>query len=404
MKIGLLADGFMEWNGGIDFLLNIHNSLLRVNAASDIVVIVPRDGLKWRAKNALRAVSQMRRGVQNKFYGSTSSSPSANAIAAFSAVSGREYVVDVSRTWRSINSIVEKEKIEVLLPSFRVLPDQVRVPWIGYLYDLQHRYLTTLFSENEKKAREKHFRAMIESKRHILVNSRAVKEDLIQLYGADAFRVIVLPFNGAAPEAWFALKPESVAEKYNIGMRYFIICNQFWKHKDHGTAFRAFASLADRVPNVCLVCTGSTFDYRDPGYFQELMRFVSSARLQSKIRILGLIPKLDQIALMRGAIAVLQPTLFEGGPGGGAVFDAIAVGSRAIVSDIKVNRELEDPRVRFFKASDAGSLLNELMIHIESCEEHVSCPPSECVQEGVARQAMCGETIMSALYKIQNDF
>lgn len=39
--------------------------------------------------------------------------------------------------------------------------------------------------------------------------------------------------------------------------------------------------------------------------------------IESKIKILGHIPKLEQIELIKNCIAVIQPTLFEGGPGGG---------------------------------------------------------------------------------------
>ena len=38
--------------------------------------------------------------------------------------------------------------------------------------------------------------------------------------------------------------------------------------------------------------------------------------LEQRVRVLGLVPKRDQIEIMKKACAVLQPTRFEGGPGG----------------------------------------------------------------------------------------
>ena len=58
----------------------------------------------------------------------------------------------------------------------------------------------------------------------------------------------------------------------------------------------------------------------------------------------------------------MQPTLFEGGPGGGSVYDAIALGVPSIVSDIPINREIVSKftDVQFFKPKDSKSL-SELM-------------------------------------------
>ncbi len=69
---------------------------------------------------------------------------------------------------------------------------------------------------------------------------------------------------------------------------------------------------------------------------------------------------------MRRAIALLQPTLFEGGPGGGAVADALALGVRCIVSDIETNLEIENEKVSFFHTGSPNSLAEEMMTVMEN--------------------------------------
>lgn len=401
MRIGLMADGFMEWNGGIDFLLNVHKCIEASNSVANVVVIVPNDRLKWVAKRTLRVVRQLWRGAAES-HGHPNGNPASKTIEAFSTLCGYERVVSAGRTWKSINMIAEDEQLDILLPSFHVLAREVTVPWIGYLYDCQHRYLPEFFSAKERRARDMHFRSMIETGRTVFVNSNAVKKDLVEFYGAETSRVFVLPFYSAAPESWFALNPEIVAKKYDIDNRYFMICNQFWKHKDHATAFKAFASFTERVPSVHLVCTGSTIDYRDSSHFRSLLEFIAERKLESRVKILGLIPKLEQIALMRGAIAVVQPTLFEGGPGGGAVYDAIAVGVPAIVSDIKVNLELEGFGVRFFKAGDSNALLSQLLVTVESNYQQDESNLEQCLRAGRERQVRCGDAIVSAVAGVLN--
>jgi glycosyltransferase involved in cell wall biosynthesis len=151
--------------------------------------------------------------------------------------------------------------------------------------------------------------------------------------------------------------------------RYFIVCNQFWIHKDHPTAIRAFAGFRARGgdPGVALVCTGTVQDYRDPRYPGTIRALIWELGLEGRVHLLGHIPKDDQIALLRGAIAVLQPTWFEGGRGGGAVTDAVALGVPALLSDIAVNLEIVHDGCRFFPKGDPVGLA-ALMLELAAAE------------------------------------
>jgi glycosyltransferase involved in cell wall biosynthesis len=99
---------------------------------------------------------------------------------------------------------------------------------------------------------------------------------------------------------------------------------------------------------------------------ENLMREISELRLQDHILLLGHIPKLDQIYIMKECIAVIQPTLFEGGPGGGSVYDAVALGVPSIVSDIPVNKEIVDKNVLFFKAGSEQDLYHNMLKIMDS--------------------------------------
>lgn len=59
---------------------------------------------------------------------------------------------------------------------------------------------------------------------------------------------------------------------------------------------------------------------------------------------------------MQRSLAVIQPTLFEGGPGGGAVYQAISLNVPAVVSDITVNRKIDIGTVRLFPARSPEDL------------------------------------------------
>ena len=128
--------------------------------------------------------------------------------------------------------------------------------------------------------------------------------------------------------------------------------------------FHAFAEVAKRWPDVSLICTGGTNDYRDPNYFEKLDSESARLGLRSRLRFLGHIPKRDQIELLNHALALVQPTLFEGGPGGGSTYEAVALGKRVLLSDLPGNLEIEGGDVRFFKCGDhvALSKLMEIVL------------------------------------------
>ena len=101
-----------------------------------------------------------------------------------------------------------------------------------------------------------------------------------------------------------------------------------------------------------LICTGSTLDHRNKHYFSEVLELIKSLNIKSSIKILNYIKKNEQISLMKKSIAVIQPTSFEGGPGGGSVKDAIALGVPTIISDISVNQEIKYKKNFFFRTND----------------------------------------------------
>jgi glycosyltransferase involved in cell wall biosynthesis len=399
MKIGLLGSGFVEWNGGLEFLMNVYRCLSSADVPCEIFVIIPRKGTRAKIRKAGRALLNWRYR-DGEFRGAFRSEHSVRAVRQFSEISREERVYVVAPGARPIRALAANLQLDVLLPSFQVLPASIDIPWIGYLADLQHKYLKELFSESEKRKRDRHFDAMIHAARSILVNSKSVKSDLIEFYGAAETTVTALPFSASALNSWFECDPREVAVRYELQEPYFIICNQFWKHKGHRTAFLAFAELAEQVPEVSLVCTGSLEDYRDPTYFNSLQRILKNRNLEKRVKILGLIPKIDQIGLLRNAIAVVQPTLFEGGPGGGCVFDAISVGVPAIVSDIAINRELMSEEITFFRAESVESLRDEMLSCFQRKQPSSVKSAEQLLAEGLARRQKCGNVILGVIERV----
>lgn len=226
---------------------------------------------------------------------------------------------------------------------------------VGYVPDYQHRHLPYLFSPKELAERDEVFGRLVAGSDAMVMNAKAVAEDMRRFTPAPLPGLHVLPFSPNLNPEWLQDRPELLAP-YAIAGPYFIVCNQFWMHKDHLTAFRAMADIVRSRPGVSLICTGGTTDYRDPTYFGKLEAEAARLGLGSRLRFLGHIPKRDQIELLKHAVALIQPTLFEGGPGGGSTYEAVALGQRVLLSDLPVNLEVDDGDVRFFPKGDHAAL------------------------------------------------
>jgi len=91
---------------------------------------------------------------------------------------------------------------------------------------------------------------------------------------------------------------------------------------------------------------------------EELLSFIKEHDLQENILLLGLIPRFEQIQLLRGAAAMVQPSLFEGYS---ALLDeAQSLGKRVIVSDIPMHREQQFDNCIFFDPHDTLDLAQKL--------------------------------------------
>ncbi len=250
---------------------------------------------------------------------------------------------------------LKKIKADVVLPVNGTLGRDFPVPWVGYLYDFQHKYFPQNFTPGECSDRDIDFTLTLMDAKAVVVNSRAVKDDVSKFHPDVDASIFNLPFSPNPMKNWLDPLPEDMIHKYELPSRYFLISNQFWVHKDHLTALKALADLNDFL-DVSIVCTGTMEDYRKPEHIDELRAFIAGTGLSERVKLLGHIPKRDQIELMKEAIAVVQPTLFEGGPGGGCVYDAVSLGVPVILSDIPINQEVVVDNRWFFKAGDSGDL------------------------------------------------
>lgn len=355
-RVAILGKTFVEWSGGVDFITYIANAVA-VSNKYEVFFFVPdnNDALHLyeygKPRKIKQRLVQRYKKIKPTVYENPAKPQLGNLVKNIKIVYYRN-------TLAGFMSGFIKHKIDVVLPSTETLGGKFPTPWIGYIWDFQHKHLPEYFSVGDIKGRDHAFKAMLSESSAMLVNSQQTKKDTQTFYPSLSKHKLItaLPFAPSPDPEWLDIETGPTQKKYKLAKPYLIICNQFWLHKSHLVAIKAFAKVAKKYPDLDLVCTGKMEEPRDPNYINIINKTVSQLLLQKKVHMVGFVSKDDQIGLLKGAEALIQPTLYEGGPGGGAAYNAVALGVSMVISDIPINKEIKNPGVTFFKAGSETDL------------------------------------------------
>jgi glycosyltransferase involved in cell wall biosynthesis len=397
LRIGILTNQFITWGGGVDFIRLILNGLNSIKGQNQneiiIYVFIPNQSeKKIKVKNAFKVV--LNTLTKNK-YQLQRIIPKESIVDSFSSIDSDIKNFFYDGTEIDLTKKVLHHKIDFVIPAYIPLSASFPIPWVGYVYDFQHKYYPEFFNEEEIVRRDEAFISMLNKAQTIIVNAQTVKDDIDKFIGETNAKIVTLPFCPVLNLDFFEMHID--LEKYKLPKQYFMISNQFWKHKDHITAIKAFKRFSNGLKNqnVGLVCTGQTQDSRFPDYFNSLQELILELNLNDRIKILGYIPKSDQLQILKNCIAIIQPTLFEGGPGGGAVYESVAYGIPSIVSDIPVNKEIDDESVTFFITGSSEDLASKMVEVFNKERREYSL--SELVNKNKKALLKMGDQILSII-------
>lgn len=373
-NIGIHLKDFLKWNGGIDFIENIITALasLSINYGKLHIILLIEVKLDpnclKKSLKQLKSLEDVDISFADDFKYSIfqsfeieNSSSLIILLNRFTTTKNLRICCYHDRPW-GLKLACIRHRINMILPTLSSLnvPKETKV--ISYIYDLQHIHYQKNFTKQEIIARDNLFQAFIEQSYAVLCNSNYTSKEIKKNYNLPSNqKILTLPF---APfrKSWWKLPSRSkIHSKYNITSKYLIVSNQFWLHKNNILALKAFICITKFYPSLSLIFTGELSDYRSNNHiiqFKKLLR--QSSHLD--VKLLGMVPKLDQLVLIKNAELLIQPTTYEGGPGGGSVYDAMAFGTPIVLSDIEINQEckINDYPIFYFKNNDPESLAKQL--------------------------------------------
>jgi len=215
------------------------------------------------------------------------------------------------------------------------------VPAIAWIPDFQHVHLPEFFGAQEIATRDSYYADLAATSQRVILSSRDAQRDFRRLFPQAADKARVLPFVSGVGDAAALPGRAGLAQRYDAGQPYFLVANQFWAHKNHRLIIDALRVLKAQGLSPPVLATGDTNDYRWPNHHGDLMRHAQAQDVLEIFRVLGVIPREDLLGLMKHAVAVLNPSRFEGW--NTSIEEAKTLGVRVIASDIAVHREQAAP-------------------------------------------------------------
>jgi len=249
--------------------------------------------------------------------------------------------------------------IDVLYPGFGAAPPSVAM--MRWIPDFQHRHLPELFSEEERCARDASMSRVASQPGILILSSQAALKDFRHFFPEAISTPRVWSFHSLL-ELSHLEASQAISMPIDLPSKYLYLPNQFWVHKNHLVLFKALAVLRDVHGLVIpVICTGSSADARASNHYQFLLDMLHGNDLHGQVRLLGLLPRDQQLSIFRRCTAVVQPSLFEGWST--VVEDARAIGRPIFLSDIAVHREQMPESPLFFDPSSPEQLARLIARH-----------------------------------------
>jgi glycosyltransferase involved in cell wall biosynthesis len=194
-------------------------------------------------------------------------------------------------------------------------------------------------------------RSALRRSRRVITVSRTSRSDLINLFSADADRVVVVS-NGVDPELGSrpsAAEVESLKRFYELQAPLVMVVANDKPHKNLNVVLRAYhlAVLRHRIPGQ-LVFVGGV----EPS--SALAARAARLGLADRVRFLGRIPQGHLRAVYHVAAVLLHISLYEGF--GLPVLEAMAAGLPVVTSNVGAMRELGEDVARLVNPLDVNEI------------------------------------------------
>jgi len=327
----------MQWNGGLNYYRNLIRAICDFSSNDISPVIIT--GLK-ADKSVFKDypdVEYIKTGILDR------NTPGWFMQRSVDRIFSRDILLE---------PLLSKNQIDLLSHSQYALNPRSSLPMCTWIPDFQQIDNPNFFSKKEIKWRDKEFHRLCMRSSRIILSSYDAQRDLTKFAPELVSKSRVLQFV-TYPQIETS-KIDVIKRKYHFDGPFFLLPNQFWIHKNHRIVFEALRILRARNQKVLIIATGKQYDYRNPNYYNEMIKLARDYDILDSFRPLGVIPYSDLTCLMNYSVAMINPSFFEGWST--SVEEAKSLGKQIILSDILVHREQDPSYATYFDPNNEEEL------------------------------------------------
>ena len=358
-KIVILTSFFCGWNGGVDLICYFLKAICLKSKKYSIYIFIPKNNFVSNFKKLLSPIFKFLNFI---FLGKRNLNfewkykRGSESIEKFVLENLKKKNIKIVY----VDYINEKRDIKKINPDiiFPVLDNQYnKTKAIGYIFDLQHEYFKENFSKQIINQRRYELNKLSKLD-NFFVNSKKTRDDLVKFHkNFKDKKISVIPFTPNIQKKFLSQKI-NYQKFYRSNNKYFIICNQFWKHKNHLYALKTFEEYIKRKGKYNLILTGDINNVKNVDYINKIKKYLFNPIFKDRVFYTGNIEKEYQMALLKNSRALIQPSSFEGGPGAGAINEAISLDLPIIAFKIKIYKEIHYKKINYFNSNN--QLLSKL--------------------------------------------
>ena len=263
-----------------------------------------------------------------------------------------------------ITDILSKYSLNTIFP-IRDFPVKYKgnVKVVSLSPDLQNKYYPEFFSKKVLLGRNIRMKLRLRNNNELVVSSKAVLDDFLRFYKIRKGINFHIYHFVSVIDNLENTSIDILRERYNLPDKYFMISNQFHKHKNHRVVLLSLVELKKKGIKKHIAITGRFPDAAKSPYIAELHKIIEENNLQDQISFLGIIPRNDQLQLMKHSQAIIQPSLFEGWST--VIEDARSLQAPVIASNLDVNIEQLGKDEVYFNPHNTNELASILINYPE---------------------------------------
>ena len=342
MKLGILFNFSPKWMGGVIYIINLVNTLnfLDDRDRPEILLFYRKDLRKFIDEMKYQYLVPIEWN--------------------FPSITKGTILSILLRKNLFIYDIIQKFDLDSVYP-LQDYPARTKtqVKLVSWCADFQHRHYPEFFSSAQRAGRNTRTNLALKNTNYLVLSSYDALTDLRKFFKVrDTMNLYVYHFVSVI-DSGTNQDVNDLRKKFGLPDKYFMVSNQFHKHKNHKVLLVALSKLKENGIIKHVVFTGKLPDAADSPYLTDLHRIINDHDLNSQISMLGVISRKDQLTLMKNSQAVIQPSLFEGWST--VIEDAISLQVPVISSNLRVNIEQLGEKGVYFDPHNSDQLADILV-------------------------------------------